>query len=134
ASSLLTGHATYSLGPLLYWLLALPARIGPAALVVTIGAVNAAAVAAAVLLARRRGGRLLMLVTAIAVAVACRSVTPEAYHDIWNPSVGILPLTLLMFVCWSIACGDYKLLPLAALLASFTAQAELTYVLPSLGL
>src|SRR2546423_15293961 len=84
--------------------------------------------------ARRRGGTLFMHVTAAAVAVMCRSLVPETYHDIWNPSAAVLPLTLLMFVCWSLACGEYRLLPLAVVLASFVAQCHLTYVAPALGL
>jgi hypothetical protein len=37
-------------------------------------------------------------------------------------------------VAWSLGCGDYRLLPLAVLLASFVAQAHLAYVAPALGL
>ena len=53
-ASLLTGHSTFSPGPLLYWLLAIPARFGPSALVITIGLVNIASVMGVVALARRR--------------------------------------------------------------------------------
>jgi hypothetical protein len=135
ATTVLSGHTTYSLGPLLYWLLSLPARHGgPAAPAITVGVVNVLAVIGAIALAHRRGGRALMLLGAVAIALCCRSLVAETYHDIWNPAAGVLPLLALMFVCWSIACGDVWLLPLAALLASFEAQAELTYVLPSLGL
>src|SRR5438477_350646 len=63
-----------------------------------------------------------------------RSLVPETYHDVWNPSAAVLPLALLMFVSWSLACGKYRLLPLAVLLASFVAQCHLTYVAPALGL
>ena len=135
ASYHLVSQPTYSLGPMLYWLLALPARIGPpTSLTIFMGAVNVAAVAAIVILARRRGGTLFMLATAAAAAVMCRSLVPETYHDIWNPSAAVLPLGLLMFVSWSLACGEYRLLPLAVLLASFVVQCHLTYVAPALGL
>ena len=43
-------------------------------------------------------------------------------------------LLLLIFVCWSLACGEYRLLPLAALLASYCAQCEDAFVPPALGL
>ena len=135
ASYHLVSQPTYSLGPMLYWLLALPARIGqPISLTIWMGAVNIAAVAGIVALARRRGGTAFMLVTAAAVALMSRSLVPETYHDVWNPSAAVLPLTLLMFVSWSVACGEYRLLPLAVLLASFVAQCHLTYVAPALGL
>jgi hypothetical protein len=135
ASYHLVSQPTYSLGPMLYWLLALPARIGqPDSLTIWMGALNIAAIAGVVVLARRRGGTAFMLATAVAVALMCRSLVPETYHDIWNPSAAVLPLTLLMFVCWSLACGEYRLLPLAVLLASFVVQCHLTYVAPALGL
>ena len=58
----------YHLGPLLFWLLALPARfLGPSALVVTVGLVNVAATIGVVALARRRGGLPLMFATAVAL-------------------------------------------------------------------
>jgi hypothetical protein len=134
ASSDLTGEPTYSLGPLLYWLLALPARIGADALAVTVAALNVAAVVGAVALARRRGGLPLMFATAAATAVMCGSLGAETFHEVWNPAVGVLPLLALVFLCWSIACGERELLPLAVLVASFLAQAHLTFALPAAGL
>ncbi len=129
-----THHAVYSLGPLLYWLLALPARFaGPGAMTLTIGIVNSAAIVGVVVLARRRGGRLLMLLTALAAVVMTRSLSPETLHDVWNASAGVFPFTLLIFLCWSLACGEYRLLPLTVLVASFAAQCQLAFLVPSLG-
>jgi hypothetical protein len=133
--SVVTHHAVYNLGPMLFWLLALPARIGsPVALTITVGVVNVLAVVGAVALARRRGGRLLMFMTAIALAVMCRSLAPEVLHDVWNPSAALLPFTLLIFLCWSLACGEYRLLPVTVLVASFVVQCQLTFVVPCAGL
>jgi hypothetical protein len=130
-----TGHVTHSLGPMLFWLLALPAHAGSTVgMTVTIGAMNTVAIVATVALARRRGGQVLMVMCAIAIALMCRSLAAETFHDVWNNSAGLFPLTLLIFVCWSIACGDIWLLPLAVLVASFAIQAHLAYVPPSLGL
>ena len=65
-----TGLAAHDLGPMLYWLLAVPERLGgPAAMAVTMGLVNAAAVVAVVALARTGGGTPLMLMTDVAVAI-----------------------------------------------------------------
>src|SRR2546421_10483326 len=59
ASTLVVHRETHSLGPLLYWLLALPSRLGPAAMTVAMGAVSVASAGGVVLLARRpRGTRL----------------------------------------------------------------------------
>jgi hypothetical protein len=130
-----TGHVTYGLGPMLYWLIALPARFGsPAAITVTMGAVNAVAIVGAVALARRRGGTVLMLATAVAIALMCRSLAAETFHDVWNPSAGLFPFTLLLFLCWSVACGEHRLLPLTVVVASFVVQAHLMYLPPTVGL
>ncbi len=130
----LTHHAVYSLGPMLYWLLALPARLsGPGTLTLTVGLLNVAAIIGIVVLARRRGGRVLMFVTALAVAIMSRSLATEVLHDVWNPAVGLFPFTLLIFLCWSVACGEYRLLPLTALVASFVVQCQLAFLAPSLG-
>jgi hypothetical protein len=130
-----TGKSTYSLGPMLYWLLALPAHFGsPASITWTIAAVNTLAIVGAVALARRRGGVVLMFAAALAVALMCQSIAAETLHDVWNPSAGLLPFTLLIFLCWSLACGEYRLLPLTALVASFMLQDNLMYLPPTLGL
>jgi hypothetical protein len=130
-----TGRVTHSLGPMLFWLLAPAAYNGSdTGMTVTMGALNTLCIVGAVALARRRGGRVLMVMTAVAIALMCQSLAAETFHDVWNPSAGLFPFTLLIFLCWSLACGDYRLLPLTALVASFTVQTHLTYLPPTLGL
>lgn len=130
-----TGHVTHSLGPMLFWLLAIPAHAGSTTgMTVTIGAMNTVAIVGSVAIARRRGGHVLMVMCAIAIALMCQSLAAETFHDVWNNSAGLFPLTVLIFMCWSIACGDIWLLPLAVLAASFAMQAHLAYVPPCLGL
>jgi hypothetical protein len=133
--SALNGRLTYSPGPMLYWLIAVPARFGsPHSIALVVGLFNALAVLIAVALARRRGGVALMLTTAVAIALMCRSFMPEALHDDWNPSAGLLPLTALAFACWSLACGEARMLPAVALLASFTAQCQVAFVAPTVAM
>jgi hypothetical protein len=130
-----TGHVTHSLGPMLFWLLAVPAYYGSTVgMTLTMGALNTLSIVGCVALARRRGGRALMAMTALAIALMCQSLAAETFHDIWNPSAGLFPFTLLIFLCWSLACGSYRLLPLTAVVASFVVQAHLTYLPPTLGL
>ncbi len=130
-----TGRVTHSLGPMLFWLLAPTAYNGSdVGMTVTMGVLNTSCIVGAVALARRRGGRVLMVMTACAIALMCQSLAAETLHDVWNPSAGLAPFTLLIFLCWSLACGDYKLLPLTVLVASFTVQTHLTYLPPTLGL
>jgi hypothetical protein len=130
-----TGKVTHSLGPMLFWLLA-PAAYGGSdvGMTITMGALNTVCIAGCVALARRRGGRALMVMTAAAIALMCQSLAAETFHDVWNPSAGLFPFTLLIFLCWSLACGDYRLLPVTVLVASFVAQTHLTYVPPTLAL
>jgi hypothetical protein len=125
---------TYHLGPLLFWLLALPAHfLGPSSLAVTAGLVNVACVMGSVGLAHRRGGRPLMFATAIALPVMLASLPAENYSDVWNPAVAVLPFTLLLFLAWSLACAEYRLLPLTVLVASFVVQCHLIYLVPTLA-
>ena len=79
------------------------------------GIVNTLAIIGAVALARRRGGLVLMFAAAIAIALLCQSLPSESLHDIWNPAAGLFPFLLLIFLGWSVACGDVGLLPLTAL-------------------
>ena len=130
-----TGRVTHSLGPMLFWLLAPTAYNGSdVGMTVTMGAFNTLCIVGAVALARRRGGRLLMVMSAVAIALMCQSLAGETFHDVWNPSAGLFPFTLLIFLSWSLACGDYKLLPLTVLVASFTVQTHLTYLPPTVAL
>ena len=129
----LSGDPTFNLGPLEYWLLAIPARFGSNALLVTMGLVNTACVMGSVALARRRGGLGLMVAVAAGIAITLRSLPANAPYDLLNPYAALLPFTLLLFVAWSIACGDAFLLPVAAVAASFAVQCHLTYVVPVVG-
>lgn len=130
-----TGRVTHSLGPLLFWLLAVPAHYGSTVgMTLTIGAANTLAIVGCVALAHRRGGRVPMALSALAIALMCQSLAAETFHDVWNPSAGLFPFTLLIFLCWSLACGEHRLLPLTALVASFVVQAHLMYLAPTLAL
>ena len=126
------GQLMHSPGPLLYWLIALPARFGSVmSIAVTMGVVNSLAIVGCVVLARRRGGVVLMFATAVGIALMCQSLPSEAMHDIWNPAAGLFPFLLLVFVCWSLACGEYRLLPVAVLIASYVVQTHLMYAAPT---
>ena len=126
------GQLMHSPGPLLYWLIALPARFGSVtSIAVTMGVVNSLAIFGCVVLARRRGGVVLMFATAAGIALMCQSLPSEAMHDIWNPAAGLFAFLLLVFVCWSLACGEYRLLPVTVLIASYVVQTHLMYAAPT---
>ncbi len=130
-----TGQVTHSLGPMLFWLLAIPSHFGSTNdMALTMGVFNSLCIVGAVALARRRGGLVLMFGAALAIALMCQSLSAETFHDVWNPSAGLFPFALLIFLCWSLACGEYRLLVLIALTASFAVQAHLTYLPAAIGL
>jgi hypothetical protein len=132
AGLVIRGQVMHSPGPMLYWLIALPVRFGSVtSIAVTMGVVNTLAIIGCVALARRRGGVVLMFATAVGIALMCQSLPAEAMHDIWNPAAGLFPFLLLIFLGWSLACGDYRLLPVTVLVASFVTQTHLMYAAPT---
>jgi hypothetical protein len=128
------GEPAYSPGPLLFWLLAVPVRLPwQSAPAVVMAAVNAACVVGLVALARRRGGWPLMVAVGLAVPIMLASLPAETYSDVWNPSAPLLPLALLVFLAWSVACGEWRLLPVTALVSSYVVQAHLPVVAPAVA-
>ena len=117
-------------GPALFYVLSIPYRLlgsRPNGLLVGALLVNGASVAGIVLLAWRRGRRTLTVGTTIALVVLCRALGADFLRDPWNPFVTVLPLALLIFLTWSIACGDAWMLPVAVLVGSFIVQSHAGY-------
>jgi len=132
AGLVIHGQVMHSPGPMLYWLLALPARFGSVtSIAMTMGVLNTLAIIGCVALARRRGGLILMFATAVGIALMCQSLPTEAMHDIWNPAAGLFPFLLLIFLGWSLACGERRLLPITVFVASFVTQTHLMYAAPA---
>jgi hypothetical protein len=75
-----------------------------------------------------------MLAAGAGMVLVLASLEPSLPYDIWNPSAGLLAFTLLIFMAWSLACGEWRLLPPTVLVASFVAQCHLGYALPALAL
>lgn len=119
-------------GPLGYWPFALPARVGPlwGPAVVAAG-LSGAAMVATVRLAARRGGIGLAALVAVGLALTVRAINPANLASTWNPAVGVMPLLLLVFLAWSVAAGEVRLLPVAVLVASFCAQVHAALILPA---
>ena len=69
----------------------------------------------------------------MAIPVMLASLPAETYADVWNSSAPLMPMMLLVFLSWSLACGEYRLLPIAVLVASFAVQSHLTFVAPAVG-
>ena len=117
-------------GPALFFALAIPYRLvgsRPEGLLVAALLVNAASVVGIVLLAWRRGRRPLTVGTAIALVLLCHAVGADFLRDPWNPYITVLPFAALIFLAWSIVCGDAWMLPIAVLVASFIVQSHVGY-------
>lgn len=124
-------------GPALYYVLALPYRLlgsTTAAMNVAALVVNGAAVAGMAIIARRRAGQGAMLVTLLACALLMRSLGPDELQLPWNPYITVLPYGVLVFLTWSLACGDRWALPVAVGVATYLAQTHIGYVALALPL
>jgi hypothetical protein len=124
-------------GPALFYLLAPIYRItGCNAISLGLGAlaINAGCVVGVVLIARRRGGLPLMMLTLLLVEVLLLGLGPQFLRDDWNPYVTVLPFLLLVFVAWSMSCGDTWALPVAAVVATFVVQSHVGYAVLCFGL
>lgn len=135
------GHATPLLGPysrfgwnhpgpLLYWTLAAPYHLlgwsAPSMLAAT-AFLNAAALGGTVALAWRRGRLPLAGLTTLALCMLTSTMGPELLRDPWNPYVTVLPLALLVMLCWSAAEGDRWAWPAAVAVGSFIVQSHIGY-------
>jgi hypothetical protein len=119
-------------GPALYYLLALPYRLtgsSSGSLAFAALCINGGAVLGVTLIARRRGGLPLLLITSVFVLLLVRTLGAQFQRDPWNPYVTLLPFLLLLFVTWSISCGDRWALPVGAGVGSFLVQTHVGYVL-----
>ncbi|MEJ5255029.1 MAG: hypothetical protein WHS89_06730 [Acidimicrobiales bacterium] len=119
-------------GPLLFWLLALPYRLAGSdsgALLLAAALVNALAVAGMLVIAWRRGRLVLVVGTAVVVALMMTHLGPSFLRDPWNPSVTVLPFGLLVMLCWSAVEGDRLGLPAAVLVGAFLVQSHVGFAL-----
>jgi hypothetical protein len=121
-------------GALLYYLLAVPARIDPeAGLVVGVVVLHLATVALAGWFAWRRGPAGLVVVLA-AHAALFWTMGSDLIVEPWQPH-SLLPAFLaLLVLVWSLALGDGTALPFAVAVGSLLVQTHLSYATLVLGL
>lgn len=118
-------------GPSLFYLLALPYRIvGGSPVGLAIGAllINAAAVGGMAGIAWRRGGMPLLLLTCLGCSVLMRALGADFLRDFWVPFIPVLPFGLLLYLTWSMVCGDAWALPVAVAVGSFVIQTHVGYL------
>jgi hypothetical protein len=126
-------------GPLLFYLLAVPYRLlGSSSVALSVGAllINGASVVGMAVIARRRGGVIAALLTLVCSSLLLRALGPEFLRVPWNVYVTVLPYGLLLFLCWTLVCGDRWAVPVAVFVASFLVQTHVGHAalaLPVLG-
>lgn len=117
-------------GPLLFWVLSLPHHLlgGSARSMLAATAFgNAIALGGTVALAWRRGRLPLAALTTLALSILTHTMGPELLRDPWNPYITVLPVALLVMLCWSGAEGDRWAWPLAIAVGSFIVQSHIGY-------
>jgi len=127
-------HPFYDLGPLMFWLLAVPVHLDP-----NQGAFWGAAILCGVTLSisieavwSLRGWP---AAVALALIVADIGWQTEMFSDVvWNPHFGLVFLVGAVAVAWVVASGRYGWWPVAVLFASVAAQSHLIYAFTAVGL
>jgi hypothetical protein len=128
SASLSVGGNLNNPGPLLFDLLALPAKLDPAAgLAVGVALVNVAAIAVTAVLAWRRGGAPVTAWALAAAAALAWTMGSELLFDPWQPHALLFPFLAFLFAVWSMVEGDAAALPVAVGLASLVVQSHLSY-------
>lgn len=123
--------STHHLGPLQFYLLALPlALTGGAAAGIAIGGALIAAVASTltVVWARRLGGTLGVAVFTSGLLLAQWAIGAEAMFRPLNPYAPLLPTYLALLLLWALVRGDHRALPAFVVVVSLLAQSNLAFL------
>lgn len=125
-----TDLSTHHLGPLQFYLLALPLALGggsAAGLVIGGGLVAATASVLSVVWARRLGGALAVTVFTTGVILTQWAIGAEALYRPFNPYAPLLPVYLALVLLWALARGDRRALAPFVVAVSLTAQSNLAF-------
>ncbi len=127
-------HAFFDLGPVPFWLLAVPIHLDPGqgalwgATLVAGGALSIAVEAAWSV----RGWPAAL---AVALVVADAGWQTQLFVDlVWNPHFGLAFMIGAGATAWAVASGRFGWWPLVVLFASVAAQSHLIYVIPAVAL
>jgi hypothetical protein len=117
-------------GPLHFYLLALPVRVlgGTLGMLLVSVSITGACLVTSAWAVFRQLGRTAGVVAALALAaVAFTTGASSLVHPVSSNIAGY-PLLLSAVLCWCVAAGDIRLIPLATVAVSFTAQQHLSVV------
>jgi hypothetical protein len=125
----------YDLGPLEYWLLAIPTHLDPghgSLWGATVWCIIAASLAIEAGWSVARGlGAVLASATILAVVLWIPAVATDS---LWNPWFGAPFFVAAFAAAWAVMCGRRGWWPVVVIAASIAAQAHLTYAIASAAL
>jgi hypothetical protein len=123
-----SAHPAFDLGPLQYYLLAVPDRIDPVQGVLWGSILLAAALVVLAVEAAWSAGRpVAPICVAASVAVLCATQGGTVLNLVWNPSIGVFAFTSTIVISAAAATGRLGWWPVAAFTASLAAQCHLVY-------
>lgn len=131
------GKSINNPGPLLFDILALPAKLGGGAgLAVGVALLNTAAIAGVIILARRQASTIGAAAAAMMCAALAWTMGSELLFDPWQPNSLLFPFLLFLTSVWSLAAGDVAALPWTVAAGSVVLQTHLSYgvLIPVLAL
>ena len=117
-------------GPLHFYLMALPVRLlgGPAGMLAVSVAITGGCLLVSAWAVFRQLGRTAGLFAAAALALVAFTTGASSLLNPVSSNIAGYPLLATAVLSWCVAAGDVRLLPLAAGVASFTAQQHLAVV------
>ncbi len=125
-------HAFFDVGPLLFWVLAVPVRLdgGQGALW---GATLVCGVALSVAAEAAWAVKGWPACVAVALVAADVGWQTQLYSDVlWNPHIGLVCFGAAAVLAWAVASGRFGWWPPAVLFASLAAQCHFLYVIPAI--
>ena len=129
------GKAIYDLGPLMFWLLAVPVRIAPVA-GTQIGAAIIGAIALSVTIEAAWSRRQWLACTVVAFAAtdALWRMPSTAIDPLWNAYFPLPFLIATMVVAWLVSTGSWGWMPFLVFTASVAMQTHMINVFPCIAL
>lgn len=124
-------HAFFDVGPLLFWVLAVPVRLDPGQGALW-GATLVCGIALSVAIEAGWSVQGWPACVAVALVAAVVGWQTQLYADVlWNPHIGLVFFTAAIVLAWVVASGRFGWWPPAIVFASLAAQCHFLYVLPA---
>jgi hypothetical protein len=132
AASIQTGHEVYGLGPLLFYLLAVPVHLDPGRGLLWGAALWCGLVLSLAIEAAWAAGRWLAGAVVAVVVLDLLWLTPGVFENLaWNASFPVPFLVASVALAWLVATGATRWFPVLVVTASVVAQCHLFLAVPA---